>query len=133
LGERESSGAHTRHIIVDKEGKHVAYDVPDFTPEDFDIPVTLDIMRTLVRYNLRIPIGFIIARRHILFEAGSYVATKKGAETGVIYTSQTQVEIVRNGKQRKVGINLNFASKCLIKAKENFAFFPDVIICNYLG
>lgn len=113
--ERAETGPKTFTTIT-YAGKPVRVD--DFTAEELDkVPVTLEVMRTLVCFNLRIPLGFLIVRRHIVFEAGMYVALKKGKETGVIYTSRTQVELVRNGKQRKIGVNLNFSAKTVIKVR----------------
>ena len=61
--------------------------------------------------------------------AGSYVqCASKGA--GKIYENRWMMDLMKNTKQRKLGVNLNYAAKCVIKKRKNFAFVPDVFVRN---
>lgn len=104
-----------------------------WTDDDFrEIPMSLDTARNLIRYNLPIPFGFLAFRPHIQFEAGSYLLFPK-AGTAVLYTNRTRVELVRNGKARKIGVSLNFDAKTVVLLRQNLAYFPDVMVVNYRG
>lgn len=61
--------------------------------------------------------------------AGSYVqCASKGA--GRIVENRWMMDLMKNTKQRKLGVNLNYSAKCIIKKRENFVFMPDVFVRN---
>jgi hypothetical protein len=99
------------------------------------LPINGHTLRKLALFDLRVPIGFIFARRHIVFEAGQYIAMRDGPETGVTYTSKTIINLSRNTKQRLVGVDLNFDHCTAIfpESRKNLIYIPDVLITNYHG
>jgi hypothetical protein len=121
------------------ESKEAAGDVEEktpFTEEEFRlIPINGRILKTLALFDLRVPITFVFARRHIVFEAGQYVAMRDGADTGVTYTSKTIINLSRNTKQRLVGVDLNMDHCTAIypQGRKNLVYIPDVLITNYHG
>jgi hypothetical protein len=97
--------------------------------------LTLKNVEDLMSYNIPIPFNFLLFRPYIVFEAGSYVLLRGGAETGVLYTNRVQIEFNRMAKQRKIGVHLNFAAKTVIldQGERNIALFADVYISKYHG
>ena len=96
-------------------------------------PITRTRLLKLVEANIRIPINFLIARKGIRFSTGQYCALKRGKETGVIYVTHVLVELVRNGQQRQVGLNLNFDFQTVIHTKKHLVYWPDIFVRKYEG
>jgi len=98
-----------------------------------DAPFSLGAALTLMQFNIRLPVNFLIFRPYIRLYAGSFVLLRGGKDTATIKSQHAMVDLVRNGNSRTLGFNFSFSSKCVIHARENLCLFPDVFVSGVIG
>jgi hypothetical protein len=95
--------------------------------------INLPLLTTLAGLDIRLPLGALLIRRTVRWEAGASVALRKGRQTGVLYVTRVLVELVRDGQKRQMGLNLNLDVQTVIHNRANICVFFDSFVTQYLG
>lgn len=114
-------------------GTDAAAPAADVMREDLKVQFTRRAAYSLLQFDLPVPIDIVLKRPYIRLTAGSFLMADLRNKAAVIKENRWMMELIRNSKQRMVGVNLNYAAKTVIERIENFTYVPFVAVSNILG
>jgi hypothetical protein len=97
------------------------------------IPAGMALWKTLLNFDIPLPIGFLLFRMYLRVRLGSVVFLKRGPETGLLLIQDLGVMFNRDTATFTLRVNIRMTSKAVVLNARNLEEAPGVFIKKYEG